>query len=179
VTIPFNRNPRSPRILAVRPLTEADLEYLRQPSARGRIANIKDSHHNLARLCALGLSNNEVADRLGYSIGRVSILRHDPSVVELIAHYRELVTENFVEVVDEFQRTAVANMAKAERMISDKIDEADANNETLPMRELIAITSDRMDRFGYGKKSLNLNVNVDFAAKLEAAISRSKKVAAS
>jgi hypothetical protein len=55
-------------------------------------------------------------------------------------------------------------MNKAERQLEDHLDTADERDELLPVRELVAITTDRMDRFGYGKKSMNLNVNVDFAA---------------
>jgi len=58
-------------------------------------------------------------------------------------------------------------------MISDKIDAAIEADEPLPMRDLIAITSDRADRFGYGKTQRNINLNVDFAAQLEAARKRS------
>lgn len=172
------RKATSPRILEVRSLTEADLEYLRQPSARNRILKLKDSHHNVARLLATGMTQIAVADATGYSIVRINTLALDPSVQELIAHYRAMITEEWREAQDELQRSIVQNATKAERMIGDRLDEADANGETLPMRELIALTSDRYDRIGYGKKNMNLNVNVDFAAKLEAAINRTKKVAA-
>jgi hypothetical protein len=89
-----------------------------------------------------------------------------------------MVTEEWRDEQDRLAALAVSNMHKAERMISEKLDAADEAGETLPTRELIAITSDRMDRFGYGKKNMNVNVNVDFASKLEAAITRSRKVAA-
>ena len=173
------RNPNSCRILSVRPLVESDLEALRQPSKRvGLVRSLRDSHHNVARLFALGLSNTEIAERTGYGYNRISMFRSDPAMIELIAHYREMVTESFREEADSFMTTAVANMRKAERQLSDHLDKADEADELLPVRELVAITTDRMDRFGYGKKSMNLNVNVDFAAKLEAAIARTKKVAA-
>src|SRR5690348_2312937 len=166
------------KILEVRPLVEADLEYLRQPSATARDARLKDSHHQVARLLATGLKLWEVAERTGYSYARVMTLSVDPSVQELVANYRSMVSDSWRESIDELQRTAVSNMTKAERMLADKLDAADEAGETLPTRELLAITSDRMDRFGYGKKNMNLNVNVDFAAKLEAAIARTRKVAA-
>lgn len=165
------------KILEVRPLVEADLEYLRQPSAAQRLAKIRDSHHHVARLIASGLKLYEVAAATGYAYSRISTLVLDPSVIELVAKYRSMITEDWRQDADNYTSIAVANMTKAERMISDKLDEADEKGETLTMRELLAITADRNDRFGYGKKNMNVNVNVDFAAKLEAAISRSKKVA--
>lgn len=159
-------------------MEEADLELLRKPSAAVRIQKLKDSHHQVARLIASGLPLYEVAERTGYSYQRIATLNVDPSVQELVANYRNMVNEAWRESIDEFQRNAIANMAKAERMLGDKLDAADEGDETLSTRELVAITSDRMDRFGYGKKNMNVNVNVDFAAKLEAAIARTKKVAA-
>ena len=173
------RHPNSPRILSVRSMVESDLEALRQPSHRqGLTRQLRDSHHTIARLFASGLKNGEIAERTGYAYNRISMLRSDPAMVELIAHYRALVTEAWREEQDNIAQMAVANLTKAERMIADRLDEAEEADQPIPLRELLALTSDRMDRFGYGKKTANLNVNVDFAAKLEAAITRTKKVAA-
>ena len=172
------RNANSPRLLSVREMKEADLELLRQPSKRVGVKSIRDSHHAIARHFASGAQLHVVAELTGYSIGRLSVLRSDPSMKDLIERYRAIITEEWREEQDVLAKYATKNMLKAERMISDKLDEADELGETLPMRELLAITSDRMDRFGYGKKTANLNVNVDFAAKLEAAIARTKRIEA-
>jgi len=168
------------RIVSVRPITETDLELLRQPAARYGLATIRDSHHNIARHLAAGLRLHEVAAATGYSISRVKMLRDDPAMAELVSHYRSIIDERWAETVDAHQELAISNMRKAERMIADKLDAADEVGDSLPVRELIAITSDRMDRFGYSKKTVNTNFNIDFAAKLEAAIARSqpKKIAA-
>lgn len=163
------RNPRSPRVLSVRPLVSADLESLRQPSARTRIAKIRDSHHIIARLIASGLSNAEVAAQVGYNSSRISLLRNDPSVIELIAKYRDLDSTSWLASRDVFHETATSNMIKAERMIADTLDDAIDSDERLPLRTLISLTADRADRFGYGKHTTQTNVNIDFAAKLEAA----------
>ena len=175
------RKAEGTKILSVTPITEADLEQLRKPAARMGLASIRDSHHNVARHLAAGLNLTEVADVTGYSVQRIGTLRQDPAMEELIAHYRGLVTDGWRGEVDSHQNLAMSNMRKAERMIADKLDEADMNGDTLPVRELVAISSDRMDRFGYSKKTANLNVNIDFAARLESAIARTaamKKVAA-
>lgn len=175
----IQRNANTPRVLSSRPLTEADLELLRQPVARVGIRSIRDSHHHLARHLASGLKLWEVSRLTGYSMARISLLRHDPAMEELIAHYRGIITEEWREEQDSLATMAVANMTKAERMLADKLDAADEAGETLPTRELIAITSDRMDRFGYSKKTVNANINVDFAANLERAIAQQqKKIAA-
>lgn len=170
------RNPLHPYIEEVRPITKDDLQGLREPAARYRIQRLRDSHHNMARLFALGLSNSEVAARTGFSLQTTCLYHNDPAIKELIEHYRGQVTDAWRESVDNYMELATQNMIKAERQISDKLDAADEAGELLPTRELIAISRDAADRFGYGKKTTNLNVNVDFAAKLEAARKRSNKV---
>lgn len=174
------RNPKSPRILEVRPLVEADLELLRQKSASGvsRVKNLRDSHHNVARLIATGLRLPEVAERTGYGVDRIYQLSVDPSVKELVAKYRAIMDESYKEAVDELNQSIVKNATKAERMIGDHLDACDEEGERPPLRELIALTADRYDRIGYGKKNMNVNVNVDFAKQLEAAIARTKRIAA-
>lgn len=172
------RNSKSPRILEVRPLTEVDLELLRQPSAGTRLAKIRDSHHMVARLMASGLKLWEVAQRTGFSVARLSVLSKDPSIIELVAHYRNLVTEDWRENVDSIIEDNLAALRLSSRMLRDRLEDADEGEAEVSTKELIAIKADAADRFGYGKKTHNTNVNIDFAANLEAAIARTKKVSA-
>lgn len=163
-------------IVSIRDLTRVDLEVLREKRAGPPlVSRFRDPHHRLARLCALGLRDRQIAEQSGYSIMRLTTLRMDPAFQELVASYRATVDEEFREEVDAYYSMATSNMLKAERQIAEKLDEADENGETLPVNQLIAISRDAADRFGYGKKQTNLNVNVDFAAQLEKAIARSGK----
>lgn len=139
------------------------------------VARFRDPHHRMARLFASGLRMAEVVERSGYSYARVSTLNGDPAFQNLIAEYREKIDASFVQNQDEFYEQATANMRKAEAMLAEKLEAAEEAGELLPTRDLIAISGDRMDRFGYGKKQTNLNVNADFASLLERAISRSGK----
>lgn len=162
-----------PEISNLRSLARADLSVLLEKRPQKNLQSIRDTHHRVARAVAAGLPNHEVAQACGYSQNRIAMLKKDPAFQELVAHYRAIVTAEFVRSVDNYMEVATANMLKAEVMISDKIDEALEKNETLPMRDLIAIAGDRADRFGYGKTRANINVNMDFAAQLEAARRRS------
>ena len=65
---------------------------------------------------------------------------------------------------------------KSLRTIEDHFDSADEANELVPLPRALAVASDFADRIGIAKKSINMNVNVDFAAKLEAARRRSQRV---
>ena len=171
------RNPRGKpyRILSVRPLVEADLATLREKSAPiARLQTLRDSHHNVARHMASGLNNAQIANITGHYLGSLSRWRADPSMLDLVAHYRSIIIEEWRDSVDEVQRLATRNMLKAERMLGDKLDEADETGDLPTFRDLVSITSDRFDRFGYGKRSSSTNLNIDYASALEAAISRQR-----
>lgn len=164
----------TPEITNIRSVTRADLAHLATPRSPNQIQTLRDNHHRMARAIAGGLSNAEVAATCGVSVGRVSLLRADPSFIDLVAHYRAVLTSEWAQAdtVIEFMRT---NALKAQAMISDKLDDAAVKNEFLPTRDLLGIAELGLDRTGYGKVNKNININVDFAAKLEAARNRSSR----
>ena len=158
------------------PLAAKDLERLKDPRfVASTPQKLRDSHHMVARLTAAGNKPGEVAIATGYSRERITALLSSPAMEELVAQYRLKVDEAFVENQDTFFALATQNMLAAERHISDHIAELEETGELLPVRTALAISRDAADRFGYGKKTQNLNINVDFAAQLERAIQRSGK----
>lgn len=170
---------REPTVIEARALTRDDLALI--PAARveggvNRVQKLRDTHHRLARFLAAGLRVGEAAERSGYSYNSACTLRKDPAFLELVERYRDKITESFVESADTYHELLFSNMVKAERMLADKIEAAEDEGEFLPTRDLIAISRDAADRTGYGKRQTNLNVNVDFAAKLEATIARSRQI---
>lgn len=175
--IPRGKIKPNREVAAIRPITREDLPRLLRPrdASGANPKRLRDSHHTIARLLATGISTKQVAALAGYSYNRVAVLAQAPAMQELIAHYRARVDELWEENLDTYSRLAVGNMVAAERQISDHLADADEAGELLPVRELIAISRDAADRFGYGKKQTNLNVNADFAALLEKAIARSGK----
>ena len=159
---------KHPTILSVRVLTREDLACLKTNERTvPRVKSFRDSHHRLARLCAAGLRNEEILRITGFSYVRLSTLKMDPAFQELIAQYRDKVTQAFVASQDEFFETSTSNMLRAERQIEEHLDRADEEGELLPVKTLMALTADRADRFGYGKKTINTNINVDFAGRME------------
>lgn len=160
----------------VRMLARGDLAILAQPRPPRSLQTLRDSHHRVARAVAAGLRNDAIADLTGYSVNRVNILRHDPSFMELVAHYRSIITAEYATAADpviDYMRT---NALKAQRMLSDKLDKATEEDEFLPTRDLLGIAELGLDRTGYGKVNKNVNVNVDFAAQLEAMRKRAAEV---
>jgi hypothetical protein len=157
-------------------LIAADLERLKSPRyVASTPQRLRDSHHMIARLAATGLRPFKIAEATGYSRVRVQQLLDSPAMQELVSQYRAKVDDAFVENVDSYFELATSNMVAAERHIADAIAEADEAGELIPIRTALAISRDAADRFGYGKKTQNLNINVDFAAQLEKAIARSGK----
>lgn len=167
------RLPAKIEVLAIRELSREDLSAVRKKRTASAVSKLRDPHHRLARLIASGLKVNEAAARAGFSAARAYVLHADPTFQNLVAEYRKDVQTSFVASQDDYYTTATANMLKAERQLAECLDKADEEGELLPVRDLIAISRDAADRFGYGKKTTNLNVNIDFAAKLEAARKRS------
>lgn len=172
---------REPIITNVRALTRDDLLLLKQDETTrterakvGVVQKLKDHHHRLARLVASGLRTHEIMERAGVSYTRFITIRKDPAFIELVAKYRGKVDEAWAREQDAYANVAVSNMLKAEVMLAEKLEIAEEEGIPLPTRDLIAISRDAADRFGYGKRNMNLNVNVDFAAQLEKTIARSK-----
>lgn len=161
---------------SVRELSRDDLSVLSEARSVPVIQRLRDPHHRLARLVASGLKPSQAATQAGYSYGSLSILQKDPAFKELVSHYRKIVDESFAESQDTFYELATSNMLKAERHLAERIEEKEEAGELLSVREALAISRDAADRFGYGKKTTNVNVNVDFAARLERASRRSLRV---
>lgn len=169
------RRPNPPKILVARPLTREDLVHLNAPRVPHRVAAFRETHHRLARLIASGLRLEQVAEISGYSIQSIYRHRTDPAFQELVAQYKTRVDAQIAEVVDETEATAVSNLRRMERMVEDHLDRADEADEPIPLKTLATLISDRMDRFGYSKKQVNLNLNATLASKLERAIDKTRE----
>ena len=174
MALPRTRPAMKREILSITPLTKDDLALLREPRRAVAVKKIRDSHHHLARLFASGCDIPTVCRRTGYTMARVSRIRKSPAFENLVQEYRAMVNETWLESVDDYQEIVLGNMIRAELLVADKLAEAEEDEEIkIPMRDLLAVSRDAADRMGYGKKSTNVNVNVDFASQLEKAVRRS------
>ena len=164
--------PKNPAVIRdVRPMTRADLESLRQPSARVRIAKLRDQHHIMARLFVSGLSNNEVAAETGYSIARVAVLRNSPAMMELVERYRADDHDEWRKSRDATYEYMHRIRVKGLRIIEDALEDEEVKPEFA-----LKVFDSMADRTEYHRKSTKENVNIDFAARLEVAIARSIRV---
>lgn len=164
------------RILSVRPMTREDLEVARLPSSPVRIKALRDAHHGIARLFAAGMSLREIADETGYSVSRLSLLRKDPQMQDLIAKKQAMQDEAYTDATEHHYRNLIRTAQMGQQMIVDQFDEAIESGERLPLKTLLAVTGDANDRIGYVRKSLQVNANVNFAKDLEEAIKRRQQM---
>lgn len=169
------RNPHDANILSVRSLTTADLGSLRARVTRDPIKRIRDRHHHIAWLIALGKAHTDIAIECRISPVRISLYLRDPAFVEIVELKRAEISVSRREVVDALTAKSTEAMHLAEDEVINRLK---TDTASIHIRDLNRITTDRMDRFGYGKHTTsdNRNVNVNFATNLEAAIARSRKV---
>jgi len=163
------------RVTAVRELRKEDLARFAELRRGHVVKRLRDSHHHIAKMFASGMDAVQVAQRVGRTPASIRTIRKSPAFEQLLAEYRAIATEAWADSVDTYFDLASSNMVRAELQIADRLGEAEEAGETLPVRDLLAISRDAADRFGYGKRSTQVNVNADFAALLEKAIRRSGK----
>ena len=167
------------KLLEVRSLTTADLELLRQKTtATFPVKTLKDRHHHMAFLVALGKSNYEIAAECRCSPSRVSQHKAAPAFQDLVAKYRKELEAARIAALQDFGAKSTRTMELAENLTMRELEAAtDGTAQTPSLAVLNKIATDRMDRFGYPKKTLtdSRNINLNFAANLEAAIARSRR----
>ena len=107
----------TPEITDIREVTRADLSHLTVKREASVVQTLRDNHHRIARAVASGMSVTDVAATCGVTIARVSSLKADPAFAELVAHYRAIITAEWVQqdTVIEFMRT---NALKAQESSS-------------------------------------------------------------
>ncbi len=171
-----HRKPGTATILSVRPLTEADLSHLRERSVKQDVQKLKDSHHRVAQLLASGMYKDyEVAAICGYSLAHIKNIKDYPATQDLIAHYRALSFNENADAISETKERSLRIMTKADRRLEDILDD---DETPMSPQQLLAISADRHNSVGIVAKQTNFNVNVGMAEKLEAALARTRKIAA-
>jgi hypothetical protein len=113
-----------------------------QKSDEKDVASLRARHHSVARLLASGMPEGTVADLTGFDNAYISVLKNNPSMIELVNHYRAP-NNAVVEVIAERLRTV--GHAALERL-AEEIPEMDHH-------ALIATAKLGVDRSGNGPMS--------------------------
>jgi hypothetical protein len=137
------------------------------------IEQYKESHQQVARMLAAGMTDSMIRQRTGYSHRRLALLKGSPMFQELIETFRQRIEEKWEANVDPYLDLGMSNMIRAESMIAERLEAADdPEAEPIPIAILDKVSQGRADRFGYSKHSI-IHHNHDFATALDKAIARS------
>lgn len=157
----------------VRELDEADVALLAEEKGvqAPALKRLSDRHHSLARCLASGMGEGEAAIVCGYDRSRVSILKADPAFNELLAFYRADVNSKYLDMHGVLAGLSLDAAMELRQRLEDEIQ---ADERTMSVGQLMELVKLGADRTGYGPQtsSLNTNVNIDLAGRLEAARKR-------
>ena len=149
-------------------MTADDVACLRQKSAPAQLQKLRESHHRICYFLSTGLTYREISDRTGYSLNRIAVLANTPAVQEQVTRYRQAVLEP--QLLQDREELKLALGLQQLRMMKDHYDSADDSDELLPLRDI------RADYKAIHGNGTVVNVNVGFAARLEAACAATRKL---
>lgn len=177
----FGTNTRGPTIPLAQlvtdygPLTAAHVAIAEAHVESGQTLNVsmpeikqlRHTHHRAAQLLAIGVDENIVAKLCNYSVSRISVLKSDPAFSQLLAYYAENVEEKWGDFVSTAAGLSMDMLQELQRRL-DETPEAISTQAIIESVKLLA------DRTGHApvQKSVNVNVNTDVGAKLQAAKQR-------
>jgi hypothetical protein len=152
------------------PLTQADLELLKVKPAEGKhqLKRLKERHHQVARLLAMGTRPGAVAIITGYSAHTIGLLQSDPSFQDLLAFYRN-------DEDDEYRKMRAQLVGLGDDALAEIRDRLENSPEKFTIKELREVVTMVADRTGNGPSSsvkTELNVTVGLADRLRAARER-------
>ncbi len=144
----------------VRELTEEDLVKLHSAdlgSTSPPLKKIREAHHNLARLLSDGVSNEEAGRICGFSPSRVSILRNDPALADLISYYNSHKDEINADMTLQFNAVLLSSLQTLQERILE-------NPEEVSTSALITTITSLMDRTGFGPTTKILSASLTLGA---------------
>jgi hypothetical protein len=158
-----------------RDLLEDDLvlgEALPKRPAQGaaKLKQLRSSHHEAARLVAMGKEPSEVALITGYTPQRVIQLKVDPAFQELVAYYGGQVEELYIDV----HRRLAGFTNDAMEVLHERLLEAPEKMKTSDLKDILTLG---LDRTGFGPKS-TVNTNIKAVVVTNAELERIKAEAA-
>lgn len=146
----------------------SDLEALREEGSTQpqRIAKLRQRHHALAKALCDGIPDGEAGIICGYTASRVSILKSDPTFIELVNYYAQRKEDRYMELHDK-----IADLGEdVVDVMTERLEEAP---DEISIGQLIEMGKLALDRSGHGPQSTTThNVNEGLSARLAAARER-------
>lgn len=129
-------------ITVVRSLTEDDLPQLIDPPSQlvptQTLAQLRASHHELARLLAQGTNQVNAGLIVGYSQSYISILKGDPAFQELLAHYADERESLFIDTLERMKGLGFRTLEVLEQQL-EEAPEKWSRRELMEMAELMLV----------------------------------------
>jgi hypothetical protein len=155
----------------VRNLSQDDLAQLsiergtQKPRELSSLRMLSERHRNLARLLAMGKTDGECSIITGYTVSRISILKSDPAMKNLIKHYSEEKDIVFVQAHEKMAQVVSTSLD----VLQERLEDPDlvAEMSTDQILEIIKVSADRSGLGPASKSEVQVNVNI--ADRLEAA----------
>lgn len=135
------------------------------------VQKLRTTHHELARMLAIGYKDVDVARITGYSQSRICILKTDPMFQELLAHYSAQRDSIVTDVGARLRGLSLTAMETLQERIEDDPDSVSIND----LRRLAEMG---LDRTGYGptaKVETRSVVAIQTLEEIKAAIHREHK----
>lgn len=120
-----------------------------QKAAEKDVKSLRAKHHSVARLLAQSVPEGIVAEITGYTPQYVSVLKNNPSMIELIEHYRGPNNEAAKMVGEKLRNVGTMALERLEERIEqDELDDF----------ALLQAAKLGLDRSGHGPQSQVTNV---------------------
>lgn len=120
------------------------------------LARLRSSHHQVARLLAEGVRQEEISLITGYAAPTISNLKNDPAFKELMSYYEVQKAETFTDMLARLQLVGLDMLEELhERLINTP--------DKLTNREIIEAVQLTLDRSGFGPSS-TINTTTDSLA---------------
>lgn len=152
--------------IRLRPTAAVGQQGIKQTD--GTVKRLRERHHIVAKLIAAGVEITRVSELTGWSTNQLRLLvEQTPAFQELIVYYQRKEHEEearLTAALQEYSALMKRNQLRAEQLLADKLDE---EGDELSPSVLSKVSMDRADRTGYGRQSMNVNVNLDLRGRME------------
>ncbi len=152
--------------MEIRSLTPAEVRLGRPVGSLGKIRAV---HHLVAQLFAKQVKTADIAKIVNRTPATVRNWINSPANEELVAQYEREFDATVTNQIDHRIEVKLRGITIAEEMRTEILEEAWAKGERFSLRELGAIIADGDDRTGIAKTTIQANLNLDAATKLEKA----------
>jgi len=135
------RRAKPTNLEVVKVLSKEDLAELELPTdySAPAVKKMRDRHHSIARMIALGIPNTQIGAVLNISSNRISTLISNPAFAELVSFYRAEAGTEFRDMIARFTDLGLEISGE----LLSRIDASPESFSAGELRELLKVVADR------------------------------------